>query len=388
MNILVAGFPYVREEYFATFRKYHDRDAIFFLLPSRWEAKGGKVVFYPPSDKNILTTKAFFYHSNYPLIGGLLKGWMPLFPLVLMQNLRKVSLVYSCSEPTLLTTVYFGFWTKLFGRKHVLFSWENIAYEKKFHGIKLMLKRLIVNLNLLFSDGVICGSTKGKEIFSRLTSKPIAVIPMSGVDTKLFSPISGPKEFQGINLEDKIVYTFAGAIGYRKGIHLFLEAFSKIADQLPDAYCIIAGSGEYEREIDRQIAHSSLKEKIMRIPWIKHQELPKLLAISDIFVYPSLPYGGWEEQFGYSMAEASLMELPIVATNSGSIREIVIDGVTGILVKPGSTDELAQAIIYLAKNSDLRRQMGQAGRHHIMSNFSNQIVAQKFYNFFERITSA
>jgi len=81
MNVLIAGFSYVRKNYFDTFKFYPPKGRTFFLLPKIWKAKGGKVVFNSPEAENVFTTKAFFYHSHYPLIGGLLKGWMPSFPL-------------------------------------------------------------------------------------------------------------------------------------------------------------------------------------------------------------------------------------------------------------------------------------------------------------------
>ena len=53
--------------------------------------------------------------------------------------------------------------------------------------------------------------------------------------------------------------------------------------------------------------------------------------MTDIFLYPSISYKGWEEQFGYSMAEASLMEVPVISTFSGSIEDIVINNKTVVL---------------------------------------------------------
>lgn len=385
MNVFIAGYPYVRKEYFATFNHYPNPDELVFLLPRMWKAKGGKVVFHPPKDSRIITTRAFFTHSHYPVLGGLLKGWMPAFPLVLFRGRHGIDLVYSCSEPTLLTTLYYGFWSKLFGKKHVVFSWENIPYWEKFSGLKWMLKETILKLNLFFADGIICGNKKGAEIFKQLTNKPIVTIPMSGVDVDFFQPRRESRHFRDYDWDAKVVFTFAGAISYRKGIHLILEAFPDVLARVPNAHLVIAGSGEYEKEADALIQRYNLRDAVTRISWLSHEELVQLLDVSDVFLYPSIPNRGWEEQFGYSMAEALLMELPVIATRSGSIEELVFHDKTGILVEPNNVKELRDAMIRLGRDPDLRKKLGQAGRAHIIAHFSHSVVAQKFFEFFSWI---
>ncbi len=389
MNILIAGYPYIKENYFNTFRYFPEKDKVFFVLPKVWTAKGGKIIFYPPEEPNVFTTKAFFYHSHYPIIGGLLKGWMPFFPFILWKFKKKIgaSIVYSPSEPILLTTLYQGLWTKLFGLKHIVFSWENIDYEKKLRGIKGVVQKIILRTNLIFSDGIICGNHKGEQIIKKMTQKPVAIIPISGLDEEFFKPSESKikKEFRGINLDGKIVFSFAGAIGFRKGIHLIIEVLPKVLEQIPNSVLIIAGSGEYEQAIDQLIDDLDLRKNIIRAPWLNQEELCHLLSISDVFLYPSLPYKGWEEQFGYSMAEASLMELPIISTISGSIEELIINNKTGVLVEPGQGQPLKEAMTRLAKDKNLRYELGRAGRRHIVENFSYRAVAGKFYDFFHTI---
>lgn len=381
--ILISGFPYVRERYFATWRHYPQPDDLLFLLPRRWEAKGGTVVFTPPPDANIIQRAAYFFHSHYPVIGGLLKGWMPSFVSVLWRHRHKVNLVYSCSEPTLLTTTYQALWAKILGKKHVCFSWENIPYTEKFHGMSRWVHLAILRVNLALSDGLICGNTAGVAVHRAYTTKPITVIPMNGLDPEAFRRVdTGDRP---THLSSRIVYTFVGAIGYRKGLHTILEALPAVLMQIPNAHVVIAGSGEHEAQIAARIEELHLQDHVTRIPWIDHKELVTLLSNSDVFLYPSIAHGGWAEQFGYSMAEASLMELPVIATRTGSIAEVVQDGSTGILVPPEDIETLAAAMVRLGIDASLREQMGRAGREYIASTFSHAIIAQRFYEFFRSI---
>lgn len=379
MNILIAGYAYIKKNYLKTFQFYPELEAINFLLPKVWKAKGGKLQFVPPQRSNIFTAKACFYHSNYPIIGGLLKGWMPAFPFVLFKLSHKINMVYSPSEPILLTTLYQGFWSKFFGKKHIVFTWENIAYEDKFKGFNLLIKKIILKLNLIFCDGVICGNQKAKDIFKKYTDKPVAAIPLSGVDTDFYVKESGPTP------KDKLIYTFAGALGYRKGVHNVIEALKIVLESISNAHLNIVGTGEYEENLKLKVKNLNLEENITFIPWANAEELKNIFSQSDIFVYPSLSHEGWEEQFGYSMAEASLMNLPVITTKTGSIEEVVVDGKTGILINPDNKEELTGAMIKLAQDNKLRIEMGENGRKYIIEHYGYGVVARKFYEFFKSI---
>ena len=387
MKILIVGYAYIKESYFNTFKFYPEAEAVSFLLPKTWKAKNNKIIFNSPKGDNVFTIKAFFSHSHYPVIGGLFKGWMPDFPLVLWRlRKRKISLVFSSSEPILLTTLYQAFWTKLFGLKHIIFTWENIPYESKFKGLNLFLKKIIIALTLSLSDGIVCGNHKAHEIHKRLTKEPVTVIPLSGVNTEFFHGVDTRAFLEAHGLHDKLIFSFAGAIGYRKGIHTLIQALPDVLIRIPNAHVVVAGTGEYEKEISELIHKHGLEKHVTLIPWLNPAGLRELLSASHVFVYPSMAYGGWEEQFGYSMAEASLMELPIISTKIGSIEDIVLDGRTGLLVKPDDHVSLAEGMITLGLDSELRKRLGQAGREYISENYSYPIVAKKFYEFFQKIT--
>jgi len=387
MSLLIAGYPYIKENYLKTFDSYPGD--VSFLLPKIWKAKGGKLIFKAPIRPNIYTTRSSFYHSNYPIIGGLLKGWMPFFPLYLLSALggKKLNLdkVFSSSEPTLITTLYQGFWAKVFGKKHIIFSWENIPYKQKFKGSKGLIQMFILKLNLFFCNAIVCGNKKSAEIFSDLTKKPVAIIPLSGVDSDFFKKENIEHKFRDFDLGSKVVFTFAGALGYRKGVHLILEAMEAILKEIPNSHLIIAGSGEYEESLKLQTTNYKLQAAVTFIPWLDSAGLRELLSASDVFLYPSISFGGWEEQFGYSMAEASLMEVPVISTQTGSIEEVVLNGVTGLLIEPDNTKSLTEAMLKLGRDKNLRDNLGQAGRKYIEENFSYKVVADKFYNFFQSL---
>lgn len=380
-KILVSGYTYVDESTLSTFDHYPG--IINFLVPKVWPLKGGKYIYRAPKKDNVRTTKGFFTHSNYPVIGGIIKGWLPVFPFVLLKE--RPDLVFSASEPNLLTTTYQGIISKIYGAKHVIFTWENISYKDKFKGFKGIIQKFVVKLNLFLADGVVCGSVKAQKMINSITNKPTAVIPLSGIDMEFLKPDNSNKSFHGVDYKDLIVFSFVGAIGYRKGVHLIIKAFEELSKTQDNIRLIIAGSGEYEEEISSMIKKAGLENLVVRVPWLDRGPLKELLNASDIFLYPSIPNTGWEEQFGFSLAEAASMELPVITTETGSITDIVLGGKTGILIKPDDVQALKEAMVELTGNKEKRASMGKAGRQFISESFSQKVVADKYYNFFNSI---
>ena len=168
--IVITGYPYAYPYYFKAFEYAENKDDLIFILPKHWEAKGGKVKIDLASrnDFKIYGLSAWSY-GRMSLLGGLFKGWMPSICLILPYLRLKYDprVLYSCLEPNLLSTLYNGFFAKLFGYKHILFTWQNVAPEKRMSGLKLKLSNTLVKLNLALSDGIICGNTKAAEIIRK-----------------------------------------------------------------------------------------------------------------------------------------------------------------------------------------------------------------------------
>jgi glycosyltransferase involved in cell wall biosynthesis len=105
------------------------------------------------------------------------------------------------------------------------------------------------------------------------------------------------------------------------------------------------------------------------VPW---QQLADLYRRASVFVMPS-----FYETFGISVIEAMAFGLPVVATRTGGLPEVVDDGVTGILVPAGDAEALADALIRLLRDPDLRRRMGQAGQERVRAEFTiDRVVSQ------------
>ncbi|HVZ10828.1 MAG TPA: glycosyltransferase family 4 protein [Candidatus Paceibacterota bacterium] len=385
--IFITSYPYVHERLFNVFRYFKDRTRLMFILPNNWPAKDGRPVEVPRDDiARVIPVPSYFFHSRYPIVRGILKGWMPRVSSVVRFSGKPGDVLYTAIEPNLLPTLQNSRLARRYGLKHVFFTWQNVPYSDRLRGWKLRMTEYIIKRTIRNSVGAICGNTKAAEIIRRYAPPnfKILVAPISGVDVERFSPRDSSFR-SSYHLEGKIVITFAGAFDERKGLKTLLDAFAEVREKNTLVHLALIGTGRLLPELEEITVKRGLKSAVTFIPWLPNAELAGALAESDIFVYPSEPWRGWEEQFGFSMAEASACGVPVIATDTGSISEVIVDGKTGVLVPPRNSRRLAAAITGLAADPELRSRLGRSGREHIQNNFSHAMVAEKFESFFAEL---
>jgi glycosyltransferase involved in cell wall biosynthesis len=119
-----------------------------------------------------------------------------------------------------------------------------------------------------------------------------------------------------------------------------------------------------------------------RAIWLGHREdIADLYGAMDVFALPS-----YREGVPRSLMEASASGLAVVASNIRGCREVVRDGVTGILVEPREVDPLYRAILRLVDEPETRREMGRVGRAHIVENFNAAQVLDRLADYYRELT--
>lgn len=165
----------------------------------------------------------------------------------------------------------------------------------------------------------------------------------------------------GIPPRGKVI-TFIGRLVKEKGIIDLINAFTKIARDYRDIFLLIIGDkatnerdNKTKEKIKEILENVDFKDRFIITGY--REDIPELLKISDIFVLPS-----YREGLPRSIIEAMAMKLPVIATNIRGAREEVLDGETGFLVPVGNVEALADAILKLVRDSELRKSMGEKGR--------------------------
>ncbi len=181
----------------------------------------------------------------------------------------------------------------------------------------------------------------------------------------------------GIKSYEKIV-GYVGRLDYQKGLVYLLEAAKIIIQNLPNVRFVIIGDGPQRNE---------LKEKAKSLGIIKNiifagfkSNVSEFYSLFDITVLPSL-YEGLPVVPMESMA----YEKPVIATKVGGVPEEVINEETGLLVPPGDFRSLADAIIRLLQNDDLRREMGKKGKKLVEKRYNNKQMVKAHKTLYEKL---
>ena len=201
------------------------------------------------------------------------------------------------------------------------------------------------------------------EKFPKIDSEKIKVIHC-GVDLKKFSPRNVAKE--------KIFTILSiGRLTEKKGFDILLKACEILKEkQIPFDCQIVYVSGNFEKELFRLYDSLDLKESVQFVPELPQEEIINSYLRADCFVLPCIIAGNNDRDgIPVVILEALAMELPVVTTSISGIPEVVVDGKTGLLVKPGSADELAAAIMRLYSDPKLRQKMGKSGRDFVNKHF-------------------
>jgi len=192
--------------------------------------------------------------------------------------------------------------------------------------------------------------------------KMIKVAP--GIDIEHFKPLDASSLRSELDLHKRPTIISVGRLVHRKGQDRLVEAMSRIVAELPDAILVFIGEGPHRKELDRLVAKHNLDKNVRFIGRIQYSDLPRYIALGDIFAMPSRSrlFGLEVEGLGIVYLEASACGLPVVGGSSGGAPDAVKDGVTGFVVDGNDIDQIAERIIHLLRDEELRRKMGKAGR--------------------------
>jgi glycosyltransferase involved in cell wall biosynthesis len=154
-----------------------------------------------------------------------------------------------------------------------------------------------------------------------------------------------------------------GRLALQKGQRHLIAAMPLLLERVPGAHAVIAGSGDLEEYLRDLALEVGVADRVHVLG--PRRDVPALMHAIDVFAMPSI----WEG-FGLVLLEAMAAGRPIVASRVATIPEVVVDGVTGVLVPAGDSVALAEALTALAHDSARARAYGQAGRERLRSRFS------------------
>jgi glycosyltransferase involved in cell wall biosynthesis len=196
----------------------------------------------------------------------------------------------------------------------------------------------------------------------------------SGVDTERFRPPDAPRS------GSRIVLGCVGRLDPVKAHDVLIDAFARVVAGGADLELRLLGDGPLKADLERHARDLGVADRV-RFPGTV-ADVPEQLRDLDIFVLAS-----HREGRPTSIMEAMASGLPVVATRVGSIPELVAEGRTGLLVDPGSTDELARAIGTLSGDEALRRRFAEEARRIAVEELSLDRMIEQYADFYEKIAA-
>ena len=201
----------------------------------------------------------------------------------------------------------------------------------------------------------------------------VCLIRGSGVDVAMFSPAPEPLE--------PVVVVLPARMLYDKGVAEFVDAARILLRKNYRSRCILVGDRDPENPavVSQEQIQQWQEERVVEF-WGHQADMPAVLAKSHIVCLPS-----YREGLPKALLEAASCGKPIVATDVPGCREIVREGINGFLVPPRNSTALAEALIKLIANKELRLQMGSRGREIVLRDFTEQKVVAETLALYQRI---
>ncbi len=247
------------------------------------------------------------------------------------------------------------------------------AYARRsrgYRGFRPLLKRWYGNLH-----GKIAVSKPAAELVGRYYPGDFKIIP-NGIDLAHFSADAPPFERF---MDGKLNILFVGRMEKRKGLRFLLAAFARLKWEYPQLRLIVVGPGRLDAASERILGERYV-EDVEVIGGVPYDDLPRYYRTADIFCSPAT--GG--ESFGIVLLEAMAAGAPVLASNIPGYAGVVDDGETGLLFEPNDEVSLANAIVRLMQQPELRARMAAKGRVHVQR-FSWDRVASEVLSYYDQL---
>ena len=213
----------------------------------------------------------------------------------------------------------------------------------------------------------------------KVTTPDKIIVVNSGLELEEYREYVADSQSKRSALQIERGTSVVGAIGRLepvKGHAYLVEAARMVIEEFPKVKFLVVGDGSLRNDLESQCQELGVEDKFVFTGW--KEDVCSILSTLDILVLPSV-----NEAVGRVLIEAGACGIPVVATNVGGVPEIVRDNETGVLVAPGSPEEMARAMIDLLSSEDKRQRMSVAAEKWIDDRFSARRMVEDVSSSYE-----
>ena len=263
-------------------------------------------------------------------------------------------------------------------QKPVLIKIDDAVYEKA-KGIKKIQRKIEKMYNsktLQNADKVLVMNDFTKKLvneYYNVSDNKISIVT-NGTDLE---------KFHNARENNKRVI-FSGAMYYHRGVDILLDCASEVIDKINDVEFLLLGDGPEMTKLQEFVSKNDLSKNIIFKGWVKREKIPQFLAKSSIGIGPLRSTDVTKGALPIKVLEYMASSLPILAMKGTLPEDILKDEINGCVVK--NSKELAQKIIYILKNDDLRNLMGK-NSNEMVQKFDWKNVAESIISEYRSINS-
>ena len=242
------------------------------------------------------------------------------------------------------------------------------VYQKESRIMKYMIPFTLRKSDLITCDGQ---NTKKEMINMGIESKKISIIRF-GVDTKEFDfSVVDEKLKNDLEIYDSPVVISTRRLRYVHNVETLINVIPLVLKEIPDTKFIIVGEGEQKKHLINTAKSLNVSDAVRFVGQIPNDELPKYLTFSNVYVSTALSDSG----LSAGTAEAMACALPVVITDFGDNKKWIDKKYQDFVVPLKNPKALAEKIIYLLKNEDVRMKFGMGNRKIIedMNNYYKEM---------------
>jgi len=247
--------------------------------------------------------------------------------------------------------------------------------------LKALNKVVIKNSNICTANS----RASAKKVYTITGREDTPVIPM-GVDTNLFSRSEKVGIIKKKYEIDGNVLLFVGRLIRVKGVYYLIKALPEVLKQYPKTKLLIVGSGPEKKRLMQLSTELEIKNRIVFIDEVLQEDLIPLYSMADILILPSIiDVTGETEGLGVVLLEAMACRTPVIGSNVGGIKDIIIDGETGLISEQKNSDSLAEKILQLLSNEQLRKKVIENGFELVKKKFTWEAISDRFMNIYMEV---
>src|SRR5579863_8648688 len=300
--------------------------------------------------------------------------------------------VVIASSPQLLVGLS-GWWLAQWKRVPFVFEvrdlWpESLAAVGMGEGKSMLHRALAKIAGFLYrrSDRIVVVTAAFEDYLVKHWAVPrqkISVVE-NGVETDLFTPQPATDLRKELGGEDKVIVSYIGTMGMAHGLETVIEAAARLRESHPEIVFLMLGEGA-DKERIIALARERALNNLRFVDQQPREKIPAYIGASDVCLVLLKKTDLFKTVLPTKMLEFMSCARPVILGVDGQARTILEEARGGIAIEPENSEDLANAICYLAANRDRRRALGENGRDYIVRKFSRRQTADKYISMLGRL---